>query len=124
MAKRVLVVDDEILIRWFIEKAVANWGYQVVTAGSSDEALDHLKSNNFDILITDIIMPGTSGVELISEVRKLGKNIGIVACSAFFTTDLVEDFHANGVYTLKKPFGQRELRESLEKISMNHDLSS
>jgi two-component system nitrogen regulation response regulator GlnG len=118
MSLKILVVDDEVLIRWFIEKALKDLGYQVETTSSSSEAIKMLEENDFNVLISDIVMPGTSGLELISQVQKLNKATSIIACSAFFTEDILEAFGKKGIFALKKPFDQDELRQSLERTAL------
>jgi len=116
MAKRILIVDDEMLIQWFIEKAVTNWGYHADTVGSVAEALQYLETKHYDVLITDIIMPGANGYDLIGKVRESSSDIGVIACSAFFSADLLREFRGKGVATLKKPFRQKDLKDILEQV--------
>lgn len=123
MAERILIVDDEILIQWFIEKAVTNWGYHAETVGSVSEALQFLETKDYDVLITDIIMPGANGYDLINKVRGSDRNIGVIACSAFFSSDLIREFKENGVATLKKPFRQKDLKDILEQVIHNKKLA-
>ncbi|HPX12093.1 MAG TPA: response regulator, partial [Syntrophales bacterium] len=61
---RVLVVDDEQPIRNLVNRAVQNAGYACQTAGDGQEALEILKREPVDVVITDIAMPGMNGIEL------------------------------------------------------------
>jgi DNA-binding NtrC family response regulator len=116
MSGKILIVDDEVLIQWFIEKAVTNWGYHAEAVGSVVEALQCLDARDYDVMITDIIMPGANGYDLIVKVRESNKDMGIIACSAFFSADLIDELTGINVATLKKPFRQKELKEILENV--------
>jgi len=124
MSEKILIVDDEILIQWFIEKAVTNWGYHADTVGSVPEALQCLEAKNYDVLITDIIMPGVNGYDLINKVRQLNTDICIIACSAFFSSDIIAEFREIGVATLKKPFRQKDLKDILEHVIQGKDVTA
>lgn len=115
---KILVVDDEVLIRWFIEKALKDCGYQVETTSNSVEAIKMLKKSDFNVLISDIVMPGISGIELISQVQEFNRGISIIACSSFFTDDILDEFQNIGVHALRKPFSHDELIHSLEQAAL------
>src|SRR5450432_2549267 len=66
----ILVVDDEGAIRYAIGKALQRVGYQVSEAASGETALELLDSQNFDVVLTDIRMPGLTGVELLAQIKE------------------------------------------------------
>ena len=80
MAK-ILVVDDDQAILGLIKLWLENEGHTVGQAMDGDQALDSLKNEEFDVVITDLIMPKTEGIQLILELRRSHKKIGIVAIS-------------------------------------------
>ncbi|MDP2167204.1 MAG: response regulator [Thermodesulfovibrionales bacterium] len=110
---RILIVDDEQLVRWFLERALRKWGYEVVAAPNIQEAIRLIDNNKFDILFTDLRMPEGNGTRIIKRVSELPENIKIVVCSAFITPDMAEEFKARGIVTLKKPFKLSELENAL-----------
>lgn len=79
--KKILVVDDEQIIRDDISEYLSIIGYKVITAGNGKEGLDLVKSENPDLIITDIIMPEMEGIEFIGKVKKSFKNIPVIAMS-------------------------------------------
>lgn len=112
---KVLIVDDEQLVRWFLERALSKWGHEVVSVSSPSEALAQLRSKEFDVLFTDLRMPEGNGTILVKELRDNPLNrIKIVVCSAFITTDLVNEFTSKGILMLKKPFKLAELEATLK----------
>ncbi len=115
---RILVVDDEQLVRWFLERALKKWGHEVVTASNVREALENMNGGGFDVLFTDLRMPEGNGAELLhrlSEITK--KSPKIVVCSAFITADMAREFKSKGyiTLTLKKPFKLAELQEAVSQ---------
>ena len=111
---RVLVVDDEQLVRWFFERALSKWGHVVVSVSNPADALEQLKTQDFDVLFTDLRMPEGNGAQLVKEVcDNSQKKLKIVVCSAFITNEMARDFKQRDVLTLKKPFKLAELESTL-----------
>ncbi|GAB4390187.1 MAG: hypothetical protein Kow0025_20510 [Thermodesulfovibrionales bacterium] len=118
---KVLVVDDEQLVRWFLERALSKRGYGVTTAGNAQDALGLLEKGGYDVLFTDLKMPGDDGASLIRKVMESEGGPRIVVCSAFVTSELAEEFGSKGIITIKKPFRLSELEEALRKV-LSRDL--
>jgi two-component system response regulator PilR (NtrC family) len=110
---KVLIVDDKQLVRWFLERALRKWGHDVISASGIKEALSFLEANKFDVVFTDLRMPEGNGAHIIGKVSELTNDTKIVVCSAFITHEMVEDFKARGILTLKKPFKLSELENVL-----------
>lgn len=109
---KILVVDDEQLVRWFLDRALRKGGHDVVTASSIAEAAEKLKSDGIDLLFLDLRMPEGNGVELIRQLEPAMK-LKIIVCSAFVTPELEDEFKAKGICVLKKPFKLEELNHTL-----------
>ena len=73
MTKRILVIEDEQLITKTLKKLLTKAGYAVTIAQSGQEAIEIIKANDFDLIITDLKMPGMSGFELSAYVRNRNK---------------------------------------------------
>lgn len=87
MKKRILICDDEAPIRLLLSEALNN-DYDVVVCDNGREAVKYITKEKFDLLITDIKMPGVHGLEVIERIRERNKNIPIIICSAY---KLLED---------------------------------
>ncbi len=87
MKKRILVCDDDGAIRKLLEETLKD-DYEVVQADNGREAVKLITKEKFDLLITDIKMPGTHGLEAIERIRERNKEIPIIICSAY---KLMED---------------------------------
>jgi CheY-like chemotaxis protein len=82
MKKKILICDDEEPIRLLLTEALKD-KYYVEQATDGREALKKITKEEFDLLITDIKMPGTHGLEAIERIRDRNKEIPIVICSAY-----------------------------------------
>jgi len=111
---KILVVDDEQLVRWFLDRALKKSGHSVITASGIAEAVEKLHAEKFDMLFVDLRMPEGSGTELIRQLSSLSYELKVIVCSAYITVELEDEFRANGICILKKPFKLDELNQTLE----------
>ena len=116
---RILVVDDEPGVRTLIEKALTRTGHSVDTSGDPKEALDKLANASYDVLLTDIRMPGMSGMELYARV--LEKSPAMANRIIFITgdtmgTDVKAFLAKNNLAYLAKPFDIEALKEKVDII--------
>ena len=110
MPVSVLVVEDEIQLGEAIKKGLTESGMEVVLATNGQQALDTLCDHDFQVIVSDRMMPGMSGTELIQLVRSSGKNIPILLLTALGTTEnKIEGFESGADDYLTKPFDFREL---------------
>jgi DNA-binding response OmpR family regulator len=115
---RVLVVEDEQKIAQFLRKGLTEKGYSVETAGDADAALSRLESEPFDLLILDLLLPGSrDGLELCREVRSRGIPSKILMLTARDTVEnKIEGLDAGADDYLVKPFSFRELLARLRAL--------
>jgi signal transduction histidine kinase len=106
-AGTILVVDDEALLLTMADAILTDFGYKVLTAGSGQRALELLAQPGaaVDLVITDLVMPGMGGRELMERLRKQGLEMPVLATSGYV---LPEDQQAHAGY-LQKPFTSTEL---------------
>ena len=78
----ILVIDDDKLMCLALAKILISAGYNVVQAADGEEGLKLYRSQDFDLVITDLIMPDKEGIQIIRELRKENSNIRIIAMSA------------------------------------------
>ena len=83
-AARVLVADDEPLVRGFLRKALEKGGYLVIEAEDGKQALEKARAGDVDVVITDLIMPEQEGIETIQMLRREVPGVGIIAISGGF----------------------------------------
>jgi CheY-like chemotaxis protein len=112
----ILVVEDEGYVQNFIGDALKLGGHEVVLPGSAREAFFLCKERAFDLIITDIVMPGMNGFELISSLRESHGQLPILAISGAFEDALKIAERLGAAGTLRKPFGPNELFGMVDKI--------
>jgi two-component system response regulator PilR (NtrC family) len=113
---RILVVDDERSMQEFLEIFFRSEGFEAVTAGDVESALLHLESDEFDVLITDIQMPGGSGLDLLIAAQKLAPETVVIMMTAFASTETAIAAMKQGAYDyITKPFKMDEIRVVVEK---------
>ena len=89
-AQRILVIDDDRLVRESIKNVLKREGFDTVLTKDAYEALDRLKAEQFDLIISDIRMPGKNGVETIKEIRQLINEHGKKDIPIIFITGYAE----------------------------------
>ncbi len=113
---RVLIVDDAEAMRLALEDCLRLQGYEVVAAASGREALDLLRSQRFDLLLTDQAMPGLSGLELTEAVARIHPDIPIVLLTGHSDIELARDSLRRGASDfVTKPVNIRELPILIER---------
>ncbi|CAG0984764.1 partial Regulatory protein AtoC, partial [Myxococcaceae bacterium] len=113
---RILVVDDERSMQEFLEICFRRDGYDVETAGDVDAALAILESEDFDVVVSDLQMPGKSGLDLLRAVREASPETAVVLVTAFATTETAIEAMKEGAYDyVTKPFKVDEIRLVVEK---------
>lgn len=111
--KRVLVVDDEPLVRDVIASVLRHWGWEVTKASDAEEGLKTLSGDqSFNAGIFDVTMPGMSGIELCDKARKLRPEMVILLSSGYSEESTSLDAHADGF--IQKPFLPEALIEALD----------
>lgn len=118
---KILVVDDEQLVQWYLGRALKMDGHEVMTAGNVQDASAKLSSEEVDILVTDLKMPGETGTELLGKMDIRGKKPKVIVCSAFVTAELEEELRQKDACILRKPISLDELNDALQ-ICLDKDL--
>jgi excisionase family DNA binding protein len=102
---RVLVVDDEQQVRDLVAKTLSTADYDVDTAPDGPSAIDRLKNNDYDLLITDLKMPGMDGLSVIREARQRSAELPIIIITGFSTeASAIEAINLGVCGYLTKPF--------------------
>jgi DNA-binding NtrC family response regulator len=112
MAHTILVVDDELNIRRVLERAFAKEGYQVQTAEGGHQALRVLAETPCDLMLTDVVMPDMTGLELLKRARQQHPNLQVVLMTAYGTIPTAVEAMRAGAYDfLTKPLDMERLRK-------------
>ena len=123
---RVLIVDDEPGMRDFLSILLRKEGYAVSAAESSDKAIELVARGEFDLVISDISMPGLSGIEVLRQARASNPDTPVILITAYASTESAVEALKLGAYDyLIKPFDVEELKNvvhnALEKRRLEHE---
>jgi len=121
---RVLVVEDEEKIAQFLKKGLTEKGYAVEAVGDSDAALERLERTPFDLVVLDLLLPGSrDGLELCREIRVRGIRSKILMLTARDTVEnKIEGLDSGADDYLVKPFSYRELLARLRALTRRTDV--
>ena len=117
---KVLIVDDEELLRTMINDFLTMLDYEVIEAENGDEAFDKTLSENPDIIISDINMPSMGGIELLKKVKKLERKIPVILITGVSiekAREEAEKYEADGFFS--KPFKMKVLISRIEELIEN-----
>ncbi len=114
---KILLAEDDESMRRFLEKALLNAGYEVVSYGNGREAYERLCEEPFTMLLTDIVMPEMDGIELARRAGELDPEIKVMFITGFAAVALNPDSEApRNAKVLSKPFHLRELVNQVERM--------
>ena len=127
--KRILVVDDDESLRWVTQAQLQQSGFDVSAAANGDEALKRIGEFPPDLVITDLKMPGMSGLDLLRRVRGEYAEILVIVVTAFGTVEnAVEAMKAGAYDYITKPVNMDELRlivqRGLEHLGLQDEVRS
>ena len=119
----ILVVDDQETHRDLCRSALVGAGFTVETAASGAEALAQLRAGAFGLVITDQLMPGMSGLDLLREIRRLHPRLPVIIVTAYGTVDTAVDAMKAGASDfIQKPFTPDELLLVVRRVLERQDL--
>lgn len=110
----ILVVDDEGAIRYSISKTLQRVGYQVHTAASGEEALEMMQRQDYDVVLTDIKMPGLTGVELLASIKDRSPDAVVILLTGYASLETaIESLRLGAHDYLVKPSSSQDIRQSV-----------
>ncbi|MCD4742666.1 MAG: response regulator, partial [Desulfobacteraceae bacterium] len=114
---KILIVDDELVIRESLSGWLERDGYLITTASSGEKAIEILKKKNFNILLVDIKMDGISGMDVLKHVKTHYPDIEVIMITAFGSIpSAVQAMRLEAFDYLLKPFDPEELGLLIEKV--------
>jgi DNA-binding NtrC family response regulator len=128
MSERILVVDDEKLIRWSLRENLERAGYQTVEAADGEQAIKILDSDGADMVLLDVRMPGKDGLEVLRHIVDKHPETPAVLMTAFSSVPEAVDAMKRGAFDyLVKPFNQDEalvvVRRALDTTRLQREVS-
>ncbi|MBU0719321.1 MAG: response regulator [Planctomycetes bacterium] len=117
MSARVLIVDDDEMARSVLHKKLGECGYDVVEAIDGRQAVQLLREDTIDLVITDILMPEKDGLEIIMFLRKEQPEVKIIAITGAAPASYLDSARSLGASrTFRKPFKLEDLAAAVEDL--------
>ena len=106
----ILVVDDELSMREFLKILLDKEGYEVSTASEASSAIDLIKAQNFDLVVSDIKMPGMGGLTLLEKIKEINSSLPVIMITAFASPENAVIAMRSGAFDyITKPFKVDEI---------------
>lgn len=113
-AVKILVVDDEEIVLFFVRDALEDIGYQIELSNNGLDALSKIEKEYFDFVLTDIRMPDCNGLELARKAREILPSVGIIFMTGYANLNNAKDAIKEGAYDyIMKPFELNEIRQAV-----------
>ncbi|MFH0777443.1 MAG: response regulator [Candidatus Eisenbacteria bacterium] len=113
VTKRVMIVEDQKATAWALAESLREEGYETLTAGSSEEALE-MGIEHCDVLITDLRLPCMNGIELLNKARKKNSSLHSILITAYGSPEVMASARkAGAIRCFSKPFKVDEIKECL-----------
>ena len=110
MEIKIIVVDDDVIMLQAIKNMLTNNGAEVFATTDAQDALDTIEEEDYDLIISDIMMPYLSGIELLSAIKQIKKDIPIIIISALDQQEVIMTAFEEGAEDfVKKPLNLNEL---------------
>lgn len=114
----ILIVDDELSMREFLKILLEKDGHEVIAAADGASALEFATRHDFDLAISDIRMPGISGLDLLGELKKAKPDLPVILVTAFASPDDAVIAMKNGAFDyITKPFNVEEIKEVIRSAT-------
>ncbi len=114
--QRVLIIDDDETVRDVLQSFLVNKGFEVTLAVDGQSGIDCIKSSSFDIILTDLIMPGINGIEVLKEITTLNIKTPVLVITAFGTVQTAVEAMKLGAFEyVTKPFNLDEIMIVINK---------
>ncbi len=128
MAEKILVIEDDEVFRAMLAEALSSKGFAPACAGSVEEGLARLAREPFDLVLTDVMLPGKSGIEAVSLIKELSPQTDVIVMTGYSTREKALEAVRRGAYDFfSKPFSLTELeiviRRALERRGLRAELA-
>lgn len=121
MLGRVLVVDDEKNITFVVQAMLERAGFEVIVFNDSSEAIEAISSEDVDVVVTDLYMPGPGGIEILEYCQKNQPQLPVVVITAYGTVESAVNALKRGAFDfVTKPFDQTEFLSVVQKAAATH----
>jgi two-component system cell cycle sensor histidine kinase/response regulator CckA len=114
---RILLVEDEDMVRAVAERALARQGYTVVTARDGDEGVEAVRSQpEFDLVVSDVVMPSMDGPAMAREIRQIAPDLPVLFMSGYAEEQLRREIDMEAMHFIAKPFSVAQIAAKVGEV--------
>ncbi|MEH6404539.1 MAG: response regulator [Sneathiella sp.] len=113
----ILLAEDDNSVRYFLARSLENAGHEVMAFADGEDALPVLEAGPYDLLITDIVMPGMDGIELARLAKKVRASLPVIFITGFSAVNVKAIESVGGInQMISKPFHLNSLVEAVDRV--------
>jgi len=121
---RILLAEDDSALRTYLGRALENAGYEVISVDRGTDALPLLRSEHFDLLLSDIVMPEMDGIELAQRCAEISPHTKVMFITGFAAVTLRANRETPHARVLSKPFHLRDLVLEVQRVFGHASMAS
>lgn len=116
LSKKILIADDESLTRWSLKEALTQEGHEVIVVEDGKKAVEEVKKENFDFIITDLFMPEMDGWKVLDMIRQINPSTKVIVITAYGEEGEKKRAKEQGAYDyIEKPYLIERIRNILKQ---------
>ncbi len=113
---KLIIIDDEAIVLKRLRQALEKDGFEVETFEDGSSALKRINEKHFDIVVTDVRMPGLNGIQVLEEIMSRSKQTKVILITGYATIEMAREAMAKGAFDcIAKPFKPSDLREIVNR---------
>lgn len=114
--KKILVVDDDVMIREILEEILIAENYAVLSVNNGERAVENIKNEKFDLVLLDLKLNGMDGIQTLEKIKSVENNIVVILVSGYLTVESIDKATRLGMFGyIKKPF---DLDDLINKVKI------
>ncbi len=114
---RILIVDDDKLVRWSLIEVLNQNGYEAISTETGEEAINRIEDTTFDLVITDLKLPGIGGFDVLNRAKEVNSSTKVIVITGYGSENVANEARAKGAELfVTKPFEINRIREEIKEI--------
>ena len=115
--KKILVIDDETIVRTSCERTLTPEGYEVISTSGGQEGIEYLQNQSFELVLLDLKMPDIDGMEILARINKEWSDTKVIMITGYSTVDTAVQALRYGAYNfIEKPFTPDSLLNAVKEV--------